>query len=271
MKLDLNFGDAKALGKNVNTQGTLTAKWLFGADAQNLKAKVDAQLYRKNTTFDNYKEFEFDNPVSNFSAQSKTVFDGSLNDKGVASIYPQFDAGENAPGMLLANMMIKVFEPGGNFSIDNISMPYHPYSSYVGLKLPDEKTDWGYYKTTTIQPVKIVDVNTNGAAVAGNTDVEVQLYEVKWRWWWDRSDDYNSNFTQDEYNKLVKKDTVKLSGGKGVYNMNLKQFDWGRFLLLVKDLRSGHTTGQFFYASDYGRVNVGDDASSVTMWVKNAL
>lgn len=265
MKLDLNFGDAKALGKNVNTQGTLTAKWLFGADAQNLKARVDAQLYRKNTTFEGYNDFEFDNPVANFSAQSKTIFDGSLNDKGVASVNPQFDAGENAPGMLLANMMIKVFEPGGNFSIDNISMPYHPYSSYVGLKLPDEKTDWGYYKTTTIQPVKIVDVNTNGAAIAGNTDVEVQLYEVKWRWWWDRTDDYYSNFTQDEYNKLVKKDTVKLSNGKGLYNMNLKKFDYGRFLLLVKDLRSGHTTGQFFYASEYGKVNAGDDASSVTM------
>lgn len=265
LKIDLNFGDAKALGKNNTTQGTLSAKWLFGADAQNLKAKVDAQLYRKNTIFDSYQEFEFDNPVSTFSAQSKTVFDGSLNDKGVALVNPQFDAGENPPGMLLANMMIKVFEPGGNFSIDNFSMPYHPYSSYVGLKMPDEKTDWGYYKTDKIQQVKVVDVNTNGAATAGNTSIEVQLYEVKWRWWWDRSDDYYSNFTQDEYNKLVKKDTISVSNGKGVYNMNLKQFDYGRFLVLMKDLRSGHTTGQFFYASDYGRTSFGDDASSVTM------
>ena len=50
LKIDLNFNGAMALGKNVTQQGTLTAKWLFGADAQNLKAKVDAQLYRKNTT-----------------------------------------------------------------------------------------------------------------------------------------------------------------------------------------------------------------------------
>ena len=267
LKIDLNFGDAKALGKNVTQQGTLTAKWLFGADAQNLKAKVDAQLYRKNTTFDNYKDYEFDNPVSTFSSQSKTVFDGSLNAQGVANISPQFDAGENPPGMLLANLMIKVFEPGGNFSIDNISMPYHPYTSYIGVKIPEETTGWGYLQNNKNYPINVVDVNTNGVVTAGNTDVEVQIYKVQWRWWWDRSDDNFSNFTQDEYNKLIKKENVTIANGKGTYNLKLGAGEYGRYLILMKDMRSGHTTGKSYYVSDYEHQNFGEDndASAITM------
>ncbi|MFY7965098.1 MAG: alpha-2-macroglobulin family protein [Chitinophagaceae bacterium] len=267
LKIDLNFNGALALGKNVTQQGTLTAKWLFGADAQNLKAKVDAQLYRKNTTFDNYKDFEFDNPISKFSSQSKTIFDGSLSATGTASISPQFDAGENPPGMLLANLMIKVFEPGGNFSIDNVNMPYHPYASYIGLKMPDATTGWGYLQNNKSYNVNVVDVNTNGAATTGNTDVEVQLYKVQWRWWWDRSEDDYSNFTQDEYNKLIRKENVSISNGKGIYSLKLNAGDYGRYLILMKDTRSGHTTGSSFYVSDYAHQNYGgdNDASSVSM------
>jgi uncharacterized protein YfaS (alpha-2-macroglobulin family) len=267
LKIDLNFGDAKALGKNVTAQGTLSAKWLFGADAQNLKARVDAQLYRKNTTFEKYSDYEFDNPVSSFSSQSKTIFDGSLNEKGVATISPQFEAGNDAPGMLLANLMVKVFEPGGNFSMDNISFPYHPYSSYIGLKIPQETSGWGYLQNNKTYALQLVDVNTNGIATNGNTDVEVQLYKIQWRWWWDRSEDDFSNFTQDEYNKLIKKETQSIAAGKGVYNLKLTAADYGRYLILFKDTRSGHTTGKSFYVDDYAHQSYAEqnDASSIAM------
>ncbi len=46
LKIDLDFGADPALGKGVTTTGTLTAKWLFGATATNLKARIDAQLYK---------------------------------------------------------------------------------------------------------------------------------------------------------------------------------------------------------------------------------
>lgn len=42
LKIDLNFGNDPMLGKNSTAAGTLLAKWLFGATAKNLKAKVDA-------------------------------------------------------------------------------------------------------------------------------------------------------------------------------------------------------------------------------------
>ena len=147
LKIDFNFDGLDALGKNANLNGTLTAKWLFGATAQNLKARVDAQLYKKTTTFPKLKDYVFDDPTIDFTAQSKTIFDGSLSAEGIATINPTFEVSEHAPGQLLANLMVKVFEPGGNFSIDNVSMPFNPYTSYVGVHVPEGDKTWGFLLT----------------------------------------------------------------------------------------------------------------------------
>jgi hypothetical protein len=147
LKINLDFGNVDALGKNTNINGSLTARWLFGATAQNLKARVDAQLYKKKTTFSKLNDFVFDDPTSKFTSQSKTIFDGTLSAEGTASINPTFEAGEDAPGQLLTNLVVKVFEPGGNFSIDNFSMPFNPYSSYIGVQVPQGDKTWGFLQS----------------------------------------------------------------------------------------------------------------------------
>ncbi|MBE7178645.1 MAG: hypothetical protein INR69_19755, partial [Mucilaginibacter polytrichastri] len=229
---------------------TLTARWLFGATAQNLKARVDAQLYKKPTTFPKYANYVFDNPTSSFTSQSTTVFDGTLDSSGKASVSPSFEPGDNAPGQLLANLVVKVFEPGGNFSIDNISMPFNPYSSYVGIKVPEGDKNWGYLPAGKVQNFDLAEVTTKGAPVPGSSSVEVALYRIQWRWWWDNTGDNLSNFTQDEYNKLIRKDTVRMQNGKGVFSFKTDDGDYGRYLVLVTDKNSGHTAGTTFYVSD---------------------
>ncbi|MDR0793664.1 MAG: hypothetical protein LBE82_10180, partial [Chitinophagaceae bacterium] len=264
LKIDLNFNGLEALGKGVTTPGTLSAKWLFGATAQNLKARIDAQLYAQTTKFAKFADYIFDDPTSYFTPQSKTIFDGTLNAEGAAAVSPSFDAGARAPGMLLANLMVKVFEPGGNFSIDNVSMPYHPYSSYAGVHVPDGDKQWGYLFTNKTHKFDIVNVNTDGALLQGAGTAEVEIYKIQWRWWWDNSDNI-SNFTQDNYNKLIKKETVQLNNGKG--NFDFKPSIYGRYLILVKDKRSGHSTGKIFWADDdeWQTHNDNNDASSATM------
>jgi uncharacterized protein YfaS (alpha-2-macroglobulin family) len=267
LKIDLNFNGLEALGKNANVNGTLTAKWLFGATAQNLKARVDAQLYKKTTTFPKFKDYVFDDPTAKFTAQSKTIFDGALSAEGTATINPTFEVGEEAPGQLLANLMIKVFEPGGNFSIDNVSMPFNPYTSYVGVHAPEGDKTWGFLLAGQTHRFDIADVDTRGNPVTGTTNVEVSVYRIQWQWWWDNSD-VVSNFTQDKYNKLIKKETVILNNGRGFYNVKMNEDDWGRYLILLKDTRSGHTSGSVFYIDDWGwqsRNNVNDPSAAAML------
>jgi alpha-2-macroglobulin len=250
LKIDLNFGNDPQLGKGITTTGTLSAKWLFGATVKNLKAKVDASLYKTKTTFPKFEAYTFDNPTAAFETQSKTIFDGALSEDGTATINPNFEITTQAPGVLNANLLVKVFEPGGNFSIDNVSYPFHPFTSYAGIRVPEGTKPWGYLAAGKPHSIDVVDVNTQGTPIAGASMVQVELYKVQWRWWWDNSGDNLSNFTQDEYNKLIEKRTVGLTNGKGVYNFNISSENWGRYLVLVRDMASGHVTGETFYVDD---------------------
>lgn len=260
LKIDLNFGKDPVLGKGNTETGNLNAKWLFGALGKNLKAKIDASLSSRGTSFPKFAGFEFDNPTSGYAPQTKTIYEGTLDEQGNAALKTNFEIDESAPGMLNANMLVKVFEPGGSFSIDNVSMPYSPYSSYAGIKLPDGEKPFDYLMAGKKHTVQIVDVDAKGNLLTGSNDVEVQFYRIQWRWWWDNNGDNLSNFTQDEYNKLIKTETVKLTNGRGNWTFATSENEWGRYLILVKDLKSGHTTGSAFYIEDaYWQSRAGEE------------
>ncbi|MBP1653083.1 MAG: alpha-2-macroglobulin domain protein, partial [Bacteroidetes bacterium] len=156
--------------------------------------------------------------------------------------------GKIAPGQLKANFEIKVFEPGGDFSIDHFSMPYNPFSTYAGIRMPEGDRTTGMLLTDQPHHISIVNVDNNGNLVRGSSSVQVELYKVRWRWWWDEDgeDDF-TNFTQDSYNQLLKKETIALNNGKGTWDLQINSPDWGRYLVRVKDLKSGHTTGKSVY------------------------
>lgn len=250
LKINLDFGKDPVLGKGHTTEGNINTKWLFGAVGKNLKARIDASLYARGTTFPKFAGFTFDNPTSDYSTQSKTIYDGTLDSEGNAALKTNFEISESAPGMLSANMMVKVFEPGGSFSIDNVSMPYSPYTSYAGLKLPAGEKPFDFLLAGKTHTAQLVNVDSKGNLLSGSNEVEVQFYRIQWRWWWDDNGDNLSNFTQDKYNKLLKKETVKLVNGRANWSFGTSENEWGRYLILVKDLKSGHTTGSTFYIDD---------------------
>ncbi len=267
LKINVDFGKDALLGEGSTNAGIINAKWLFGTPGKNLKAKIDASLYAKTTSFPKFAGFAFDNPTTNYQTQQKTIYEGILDTAGNAQLKPGFEIDETAPGMLTANLVIKVFEPGGTFSIDNMSIPYSPYSSYVGLKLPDGEKPFDYLLAGKNHTTQIVNVDSKGNLIGGSNDVEVEFYRIQWRWWWDDNGDHLSNFTQNEYNKLLKKETVHLSNGRGQWTFSRSENEWGRYLILVKDLKSGHTTGSTLYIDEPGWQSRGggDDQTAASM------
>lgn len=267
LKINVDFGKDPMLGEGSAGTGTLNARWLFGTPGKNLKAKIDASLYAKSTSFPKFAGFDFDNPTASYETQQKTIYEGTLDSAGNASLKPGFEIDETAPGMLTASLVVKVFEPGGTFSIDNMSVPYSPYSSYVGLKLPDGEKPFDYLLAGKSHTTQIVNVDSKGNLIGGSKEVEVEFYRIQWRWWWDDYGDNLSNFTQNEYNKLLKKETVKLSNGRGQYTFGTSANEWGRYLILVKDLQSGHVSGSTLYIDEPGWQTRGgnDDQTAASM------
>lgn len=248
LKINFDLGGKTYLGNGTSSATTLSAKWLFGTPAQNLKAKVDVNLNSTETKFKGFDGFSFDNPTVNFESQIKTIFEGTLNAAGNATINTNLSENGAAPGVLRANFSTKVFEPGGNFSIDNFSIPYHVYNNYLGIKTPAGDKLSGMLLTDRDHKVEIVNVNRDGRLLGGSKTVTVELYKVQWRWWWEQDNQQSyANFTQNEYNKLITKQSVNLSNGKGSYTLRINEPNWGRYLILVRDENGGHTTGKSVY------------------------
>ncbi|WP_316741971.1 alpha-2-macroglobulin family protein [Pedobacter antarcticus] len=248
LKIDFNIGNRTYLGTGNQAPATLTASWLFGSPGKDLKAKVDVNLNPMKTTFKGFDGYQFDNPTVSYQSEIKTVFEGRLNGEGKVSVNTNLNENNVAPGMLKANFTTKVFEAGGNFSIDNFSVPYHVFQNYYGIKAPQGEKLSGMLVTGKDHIFDLVNVDRNGKLTAGSKQVQVELYKVQWRWWWEQ-DDQNSfaNFTQNEYNKLVSKETMSLEQGKGKWKLRVNEPEWGRYLILVRDLNGGHVTGQSVY------------------------
>lgn len=247
LKIDLDFGNRKVLNKGSQTPVGLSAKWLFGADVQNLNARVEAVVTPVTTTFADFKSYAFDDPTRSFSTESQVLFDGTLDGQGKAAFPVDITATNDAPGMLRASFTTRVFEPGGNFSIDNVTMPYSPYTSYVGLRTPPGDRMSGMLLTDEDHQVELVDVDADGKKLNTNRRVQVEFYKIRWRWWWNQEEEYLGNFTQDQYNQLLKKEILTLANGTGKWNIRVNYPDWGRYLVRVVDLESGHSAGKTLY------------------------
>lgn len=245
LKIELNFPKA-TISKEDEVKPVLRSRWLHGAIADGLDAKVEATLSASTTQFKKYPEFVFDNPTRRFQGETKTVFEGKLNQDGEVSFPIDLQPENAAGGMLNANFVTKVFEPGGNFSIDRFSIPYHPYNTYVGFRMPKGDVARGMLLTDTNHKVQVVCLNSDGTLKKGKRELNVKLYKVQWRWWWDKSYEDLSNFSNnEEYSSILTK-TVTINNGIGIFDFRVNYPEWGRYLMVVED-QDGHSAGKAFY------------------------
>ncbi len=246
LKLKLDFGeDKKALsGGAINAE--LSAKWLHGAIAKSMKADVDVAFSEKKTKFPKYEEYSFDDPAKTYKPEKQTIFKGNLDEKGIALIKADVWAKNDSPGMLSANFRTRVFEPGGAFSIDRFSIPYHPYERYVGIRTPKGDKARGMLLTDTPHTARIVMLDTEGNPVPDGK-AKVTMYKIKWRWWWTKERESLASYIGTSSYTPIKEDTVEIKDGAGEWQFEIKYPAWGRYLIRVKDADGRHYTGKIFY------------------------
>ncbi|MDR0541681.1 MAG: alpha-2-macroglobulin [Dysgonamonadaceae bacterium] len=223
-----------------NIPATLSSAWLTGSSAHHLKAKVEMTLTKTKTQFKAYEKYIFNNPATDFYASQSDVFEGTLNDAGEARFNFKVPKAEEAPGMLNANVVCRVFEPGGDASIYTESLPFSPFSSYVGLNLNQESGK--YIETDTSHRFDIVTVNADGKLVNRN-NLEYKIYRVGWSWWWENNDESFSGYINNSSYQPVAGGKLQTVGGKTNFQFKVKYPDWGRYLVYVTDKESGHSTG----------------------------
>lgn len=248
LKLQLDFDEQNLSAMSGDVNGTLKVKWLHGATARNLKANISATFSSSSTSFDKFKEYNFTDPVRTFTAEEHVIFDGNTDAEGNARFNMDSQMDEMAPGMLNANFSVKVFEEGGDFSVDRFSMPYAPYPTFVGVKAPKPEGQYAYaLDTDKDHKVNVVTVDEQGkpTAVQG---LQWKVYKIQWRWWWERNNGGLSNYVGSESTTPVAEGTLNTDGnGKGAFNLNIKYPEWGQYLIRIEDPNGGHATGESVY------------------------
>ena len=262
LKLKLDFKD-EILDASKPIEGSAQGLWLHGAPARNLKIEMAATLRSTNTAFKDLTGYNFNDPIRTFSEVEIPILDTQLSEEGLANFSKLISLNSNAPGMLKATFLTKVFEGGGDFSIDVFSKDLAPYSHFVGLRSPDPQ-QYGSYYTDEKTEFNLATVDAQGKA-SGNRELEVQIFQIEWRWWWNRGRDNLSRYENASIHKPVKTFTVTTNGsGKASFDINIPENDGGRYLIRVKDKASGHTTGRitYFYRNWWKRPSDGDSESS---------
>ena len=246
LKIDLDFGTKRLTAQNGSIQGKLKVNWLTGATARNLNAKFDVILSSTKTVFDGFENFSFDDMAREFNTTEQPVFDGKIDASGEATFTTALEVNEKVPGALKATFTGKVFEEGGDFSIDQFSLPYYPYKSFVGVNVPKTESPRDALLTDKTQTVGIALVDANGKPLSRD-GIEVSLYKLDWRWWWDQSEENVSNFVGRSHREPVEEGMVSVENGRGYWNFVVNKPSWGRFYVRACDPISGHCAGDAVY------------------------
>lgn len=245
LKIKIEFKD-KVLTNNKPLHGNLNVAWLHGAPAKHLKAEIKAKFTTAYTGFKNYKNYVFSDPIKTFNSEETNVFEGNLDAEGNAIVNSKLNIGKNAPGMLNAQFLVRAFENGGDFSLDAFTMPYAPYDSFVGLRSP-KGNNYGSYFTDENHTFDIATVTADGKPIA-RKNLEVKVYKIEWRWWWNSSYDNLSSYVSSNYHRPVQQYSINTGvNGKASFKVNIPENDRGRYLIRVVDPVSGHATGRTAY------------------------
>ncbi|MEQ9401962.1 MAG: MG2 domain-containing protein [Cyclobacteriaceae bacterium] len=245
LKINLVFDKEKFSANDQSVSGDVNVRWLTGAKAGNLKAEYELLLKPAKTTFKGYPNFSFDDQAKEFNSSREMVFEGRVDETGYTKINLDLGSNRSAPGALNAMLFGRVYEEGGDFSISNTTIPYYPYKSFVGLKTP-EGDKRGILLTDKNHTVRVATVDADGNPVS-RKGVKVKLFKLNWKWWWDNSFEYLSNYVGRSYRDPIASGTVNTTNGEGTWDLQINHPHWGRYYLKVEDPISGHSAGQIVY------------------------
>ncbi len=264
LKINLDFGTATYLSPEPSSI-SLSSAWLHGAPAPGLKADMSAAFVSSSTSFPGYSDYVFDDPTRSVSFERLTVFEGVLDKDSKLSFKSRFYAGTDLPGKLKVNLLSRVYEPSGVFSSEQVSMDFHPYERYVGIKPPKGDAARGMLLTDTDHSLDIVVLDREGKPVP-SAQIECSLAKIQWRWWWEKGAENLAEYQNAEYYKKLLSGTAQVRAGKGSWTFNLKYPEWGRYILTARDKQGGHSTAKIVYIDWPGWAGRGEkDSGSAAM------
>jgi uncharacterized protein YfaS (alpha-2-macroglobulin family) len=262
LKINFTLNDKPFLKAN-DIQGKIASSWLHGAKAPNLKTDVQVSFSQIKTVFKGYEAYTFDDITREFETEEQTLISDKLNENGELSFNKSLSF--KASGMLKAQFTVRVFEQGGDFSIDQYTTSCLPYTSFVGLKTPQSEAYREMLSTNKLHKFTVVSLNDAGkpASVSG---IKVEMYKIRWNWWWYSSGKGMASYAQSRNEELFYSATINTSNGLGSFSYKWDNLNWGLYLIKLTDPNSGHVCSKICYIDyDYSERATQSGSGAATM------
>jgi alpha-2-macroglobulin len=263
LKVDLDI-PGQVLWSGTRALFGIDSEWLHGSPASGLRTDVRLNVSHRETSFDGFSGFIFDDPVRDIDSPEIMVFEGRLDERGETSfesVVPEFS---QAPGFLSAKFTTRVFEEGGAFSVSSSAAGISPFAFYAGIRSP-AGDDQGRLVTETDHRFEVVSADSDGNA-AGNRVLDFTVYKMEWRWWWEKAEEDIGRYISSGVNNFVDKGSVTTGqSGEASFVFRVDEPDWGRYLVRVVDRESGHATGNIVMVDWPGWAREAGDADGASL------
>lgn len=236
-RLKINISTPDVIQANTPQEMGISARWLTGPVAKDMAATMEMTMYSDPAPFAGLKKYIFTNPLIEFSSSQRQILSGKLDSIGNFKKLCTVGADVNSPGMLRANITAKVTEPGGDASITSRSVQFSPFGVYVGIDLTAKN-----YLTDSDLQLPVVVVNQKGARMK-TRELSYKIYRLDWNWWWEGSAQDLNRYVKSSSADLVANGSVTATDGIASIPFRVNYPDWGKYLILVRDIKGGHATG----------------------------
>ncbi len=242
LKMEMEFSDEKVIKHDGDLDAPLTVKWMHGLEAKELKTEIS--MFQKSLTNPfsaDYKNYSFNDIKKRYDRDQGMIVSKSTNSKGVLDFDIPIEQRNYYPSMMLFNFELRAFEKGGAFSTDMKSIRYSPYSHYVGAKFPGGDNGSEIYIKDD-QAIMLASLDEEGKPVSRK--VNVTLTKIEHSWWYQFGNRGNYAALSSSLQSIKKEYDVTVGPGGKAISIDL----YGRYLLTVKDIESGHQMSRVIYS-----------------------
>ena len=220
------------------TTARISSAWLTGVPASGLRASATMTLSKGAASFPGFEGYVFRNPASTFEASEYTLFQTTLAGDGSAETAFNLPGAKDAPGLLQAFIVSSVLESGGDESFTTQTIPFSPFPAYVGVKLPT-----GDLETDKDHTVQVAVVDAAGKRLPGRK-LLYSVFKMEWSWWWENDPYSIQSYVSGRAGKPVAYGALTSGTQDVTFNLRASEAEWGRYLILVRDVDGGHISGQ---------------------------
>ncbi|QZT36372.1 Ig-like domain-containing protein [Halosquirtibacter xylanolyticus] len=220
-------------------------KWLHGLPAKSKRMTVDARVRRKKIKIKGYAGYSFQNEVSTLRSSYRNIWDGKTDDKGNANVALTLSKENIKEPLVALDLETRVYEDGGTFSTSEFSKDYYPFKNFVGMRISGTKSYGSYYDTEKNINCDLVVLKPNLAK--GFSLIKYQVYKVDYSWWWDASSVSSlARYVDGRRYSAYKSGNLNSKDGKASFAFQVRDRDWGRYLIVVK-LPDGNTVTKVIF------------------------